>query len=252
MPHKLLTAWRHVRTKPPYVLPEDEVILRKPEYQRYWCQLGLKDFLASSEFGARDSKLHLGLMPIPFLGRITSAPIVLLALNPGLNPVDYFGEYRYDLRAVRRRNLTRPPAMPWLDPAFSWHSGFMYWHRKLRGVIDEVARARGLNHLAALEFVGHRIALLELVPYHSSSFGLPKSLVNELPSVGLVRSFVRQELVPRAKAGHVLLICTRAAKRWELPRGSGAVLYNRPGEARGASMSLRSRGGKAILKRLLP
>jgi hypothetical protein len=190
-------------------------------------------------------------MPIPFLGRITSAPVVLLCLNPGLKPVDYFGEYRFKLREIRRRNLTVAPVMPWLDPQLSWHSGFVYWHRKFGGLIDAVASTRRWSRRKSLELVANRIAIIELVPYHSASFRLPRSLLGKLHSVRLARSFVHKVLLPRAKNGRVLLVCTRAAKRWGLGRGSGALLYNRPGEARGASLSPHSRGGKAILERLL-
>ena len=38
--------------------------------------------------------LHLGLLPMPFAGRLDRADIFILLLNPGFRPSDYFAEFR--------------------------------------------------------------------------------------------------------------------------------------------------------------
>ncbi len=49
--------------------------------------------MADPNFGGSRKRLHLSLIPQPFCGNVYSARVVILALNPGLNPLDYFGEY---------------------------------------------------------------------------------------------------------------------------------------------------------------
>lgn len=242
-------AWRGVSLKPPFVLPGDAVLLEK-RHERRRCVLDLRQYLADPNFGSRDKRLHLGLLPHPFAGRIDSAPVVLLCLNPGLNPQDYFGEYQFGFDAIRRRNLVQGPLMPWLDPQLSWHSGFKYWHAKFAGIIDEVRRRRRISRLEALRFVGEEIALLQLVPYHSASFGLPRRLVEQLESVRLARTFLNDVLLPRARNGKALVVCTRAAKRWRLDNEDSVLVYG-PAQARGASIGPNTQGGKRILERLL-
>jgi hypothetical protein len=246
----LLRAWRSVSDSAPYVLPEDRDLLLSPKYSHFVHTTNLDGFLKASDFGTRDKRLHLGLVPRPFNGRIDSAPIVLLCLNPGLSPVDYFAEYRWGLRELLMANLRGRPVMPWFDPDYSWHPGFRYWQTRFGRTVDVLADRFQRSRLETLHFLQKKIAILQLVPYHSASFGLPRSLWEKLHSVQLARSFVADHLIPRARAGEALVVCLRASKKWGVQKKRGVIVYDTPGAVRGAYLHPGTEGGEAIRKRL--
>jgi hypothetical protein len=99
------------------------------------------------------------------------------------------------------------------------------------------------------------LCVIELVPYHSNEFKLPHRLYKldgdeTLHSVTLARSFVRDNLVDRAKRGEVLILVMRKAEEWGFPDKQanhvGTVIY-RGSECRSAHLSPDSPGGRAIV-----
>ena len=84
------------------------------------------------------------------------------------------------------------------------------------------------------------------MPYHSPSFGVPWQVVDGLASSRLMRA-AAAELTKRARSGEILVIVTRGAKFWDIEDGPRTIVYT-GGEARAASLSATSRGGKAILE----
>ncbi len=248
--HTLVTTWKRFQTEEaPYVLPGDELVLSGPQL---CCRFtGWDSFVADPEFGAPgNSKLHLDLLPIPFVGNLKTASVFLLMLNPGFGPHDYFGEYKVpEYRSALLNNLrqARGNSFLFLDPRFSWHGGFDYWHTKLWNVIAAFAESMGISYGRARQFFQSRIAAIELAPYHSVNFAVPSRVFNSLRSVNLARSFVHEELLPRAKSGDCLIVVTRAVKHWQLPKHRNVVAYT-TAETRSAYLSPRSRGGSAILR----
>lgn len=247
--HALISAWNRFDSEQlPYVLPGDEAILRQVDL--YCRHAGWDSFIAQPDFGVPgNSRLHLDLLPIPFVGNLKTASVFVLMLNPGFGPHDYFGEYTIpDYRATLLDNLhqTRSNSFLFLDPRFSWHGGYDYWHTKLRDVIATFAQNAGISYGQARRFFQSNIAVLELAPYHSVNFTVPHRLLTSLRSVQLARAFVSEELLPRARAGECLIVVTRAVKDWELPTHENVIAYT-ASEARGAHLSHQSRGGSAIL-----
>jgi hypothetical protein len=240
-------------TRPPFVLPGDECLLGRPTLSvvhRSWNR-----FIRDRHFGERDYRFHLGLLPQPYAGDPASASVVILSLNPGLSPADYFGEFRVpEFRRALLANLRQrreSSAFPnlWLDPLFSWHSGFKYWHEKLRKVIDRLAERHSVARSEALRLVSGRVASLELYPYHSARFDMPSSLAQQLWSAKLARSFAHDVLLPRVRSGKAIIVITRHASAWGLSPRRGIIVYGR-GESRGAHLTPNSRGGRAILRQL--
>lgn len=236
---------------PPYILPGDEAVLA-PEHRVHHS---FTDFIGSSAFGANDTRLHLGLLPIPFVGDLLQATIYILLLNPGLSPDDYYGEshspeYRKAL-VCNLRQESGGTAYPFffLDPRFSWHAGFAYWHRRVGGIASELARQRSVSHQAALSELARSICALELLPYHSASFGTPAALLNQLASVRLVQQFVHEMLVPRTRTAQALVVVSRSAKQWRLSKSENIVVYQ-GGETRGAYLGMNTRGGNTIARHL--
>jgi hypothetical protein len=212
-------------------------------------------FTRSSDFGASDRRLHLALLPVPFAGPLETASVVILMLNPGFNPVDYFAEYEVPpFRNALLSNLKRPSAQSeypnqYLNPFFAWHSGFDYWHGKFRAVIRQHANTHGRSLAESLRLFSREIAFLELYPYHSESFGLPNSITSRLVSRSLACSYAHDVLLPRARSGETLLLITRQAKQWGISEERNVIVYSR-GEARGAHLTPRSRGGEALLRHI--
>jgi len=252
----LIREWANWRARrAPFVLKSDEAVLlsernaRRIVKIRSWQQAHRgEDFCAP-----KDSRLHLGLLPQPFLGDLRSASIYILGLNPGVGPGDYYAEYEVaKFRGALLANLKqkfRRGSLPFLflDPQYAWHGGFAWWHGKLAKVISYLAEETWQDSFAeARACLAGKLASIELVPYHSSKS--PGGWIR-LESVSLALAFVHNSVVPRVRSGNAIAIAIRQAKIWKLPEETGFVSYTRQ-EARAASLSPNTRGGRAILRHL--
>jgi hypothetical protein len=216
--HDLVKAWSEFEvSNGPKVLDGDSMLLAPRMESHTVCHNSWASVVDQADFGIQDRRLHLSLIPQPFFGSVSTARVVILTLNPGLNPIDYYGEfcvpeYREALCGTLQQRLD--PSFPhiFLNPRFSWHSGFSYWHRRLARLIDTFTDDFKIARREALSFFARSVANLELLPYHSAF-----------------------------RQGH----------RWSLKEGDppNVVVYN-PIEARAAHLTPESKGGKAILKHL--
>lgn len=257
--HELLQAWAEwMPTAAPYVLPGDGPTLSDPEIAARWtisCA-GWDEYISAPEFGKPgNTRLHLGLVPVPFAGDLATATVVILLQNPGLSPHDYFGEYmvpKYrdaSIGSLHQQFRGSTHKFIYLDPQFAWHSGFTWWHGKLRGIIQVLSTEWGVSFSAARRDVANRLAVLELVPYHSADARPAMRFARQLTSVRLALAYLQDVLVPRARAGDLALIVTRQVAMWQLGQNSGAVLYT-GNEARAAHLTPASAGGQRILQHL--
>ena len=210
-------------------------------------------FLRSKRFGdIDDHAFHFSLLPAPYVGNLNQAKIFLLMLNPGFNMSDYYAEYQ--VPAFKRRAITNLkqsfdgvefPLM-FLDPDFSWHSGFGYFERKLRPITRAIVDQRGKTYLEALRQLAGCVAVLQMVPYHSASF--KDSWAYELPSAGKAKQFACEHVYRRTEAGEAIAIILRNGKQWD-PQSRRRNLVPYTGAlARGASLGPETPGGKAILE----
>jgi hypothetical protein len=131
--HPLLATWKSYEPTAPYILDSDRHLLGRPEL--IFRAQNWKAYIGDPDFGSPKTKeLCLDLLPMPFVGDVENAVVSLLMLNPGLVPSDYFGEFEVkDYRNALLENLkqTAGSQLLFLDPRFSWHGGFVYWHTKL-------------------------------------------------------------------------------------------------------------------------
>jgi hypothetical protein len=255
--NELVEFWRKCTLqKPPYIHPEDHEVLKSELEEYFDCSPSNFDsFIHGNRFGNfDDNHFYAQLYPAPYMGRLDTADIVILMLNPGFDYVDYYAEYRMNgIREIREKSLRQElddVEFPffWLNPEFCWHSGFMYWERKLRGVLNEIAQVHFKGqYLDALRKMSQRLATLQLIPYHSSKFDA-HSLIERLPSISNIKLFVRNMLSPAASRGEKVLIVTRQQKAWGLNQQGSIVIY-KSHQARGASLGKKSIGGQAILQR---
>ena len=198
----------------------DAEVLRSPAWKssvaryRSWRKAS-----RDPDFGKRnDKRLHLGLIPVPFIGDMLNASIYVLMLNPGFGSGDYF---EYKVPRLRRapidnlRQKRRHGVMPFvfLDSRFGWHGGFGYWDRRLKGVMEALAASKGMSLADARSTLGSKLAVVQLVPYHS--VGSNQKALLQLPSVRLVKDFVRRKVAERVRAQEAIVIVTRQVKIWD-------------------------------------
>lgn len=216
--HLLLDAWREYESKEPFVLRGDECLLEGTKLTTRCA--GWSAYACDPDFGQPSgSSLHLDLLPMPFVGNLEKAKVYLLMLNPGLAPTDYYGEYNVPgYKNALLRNLKQAPesSFIFLDPEYSWHGGYLYWHSKLSKLVALVARELVVRYGEARRLIQEHVAVVELLPYHSATFGVPGRVLERLRSVELVRKFVQEVLVPKARSGQCLIAPE--------PRASGVCL----------------------------
>lgn len=251
---ELVAAWRLLSVdKPPYVLEGDDLLL---EDDRGVTIESIDELVAHPLFDFSGSGvLHLGLLPVPFVGDLQHADIFILLQNPGFRPTNYYQEFQDKaFRTALVDNLAQRPSpdgfsfFP-LNPRFCYGGSYDYWRNKLAGILNALRRDTGISLPDALNLLSRRLAILELFPYHSSVGKMPNRILRRLRSVGLVRRFVTEHLLPRARSGDALIVVTRQARQWALVKEPGVVVYGTT-EARSAHLTPNSKGGMAILQRL--
>ena len=214
----------------------------------------------------RGSDLDLTLLPVPVVGDLRRAEVVILMLNPGLDAEDHSWEEREDFRDVLSRaaqhslgDATHP--FFYLDPRFANHPGAGYWiggrragpgrktQQKLRAVTQELSRRRGTTFEAIQNELAYRIAILQLLPYHSRELKRQKTrLLKTVPSCDEARALVNG----LRRQDRRLIVAPRSIREWGFSGplvNPNLVVYP---SACGASASLtpRSLGGDAIIRRL--
>ena len=253
----LLQEWAEWKSdRPPFALESDQAVLSLTRAARAVITFrNWPDAHRAADFCApRDCRFHFGLLPQPFIGDLRRASIYILLLNPGLSPSDYYGEY--EVEEYRKALLTnlkqrfKRGSLPFLflDPQYSWHGGFAWWHGKLAGVISRLAKTWDVSFAEARARLARELASIELVPYHSS--GYAGGWIRHLESVSLARAFVRDIVVNRVRCGEAIAIVARQAKLWNLPKHPRIVCYTGQ-QARAAHISPESSGGALILRHLL-
>jgi hypothetical protein len=257
---EFIAFWQYCSLDEPFLChPEDKPILQRRPHFADAGGIKFPEFIKSCRFRKKEGKLHLSLIPIPYMGDIRRADIFILALNPGVHPADYWAETLEEShsRKFRERRISTlrqqlgSIEFPFLglDPAFSWHSGFFYWEKKLRELVSLIAEQwYGGSYHNALRSLANRLAVIELIPYHSEQFGV-HSFIDNLPSVQAARRFVHQAILPAARRSKKTIIVTRQARNWGLDEDNSeyVCVYSR-NQARGASLSPNSPGGEAILR----
>lgn len=226
----------------------------------------IKNYLSSENKSVLDEKFHANLLPEPYCGNLSKAKIFILGLNPGFDNATYFCQENENLRKALEDNLKQNLSeyeYPFigLDPEFLWTDGGRWWFSKFdqqeNSLIKEIMNRKKCDYLDSLKFLSQKIASLELVPYHSKRFSLPKSIYMKMPSVKMMLSFIENYVLPKVNSGDAILIVLRKGKVLETKIDglkeieNKIVIYKGSGECQRASLSADSRGGKAMLNFLL-
>ncbi len=158
--------WFSLPASEPYVLPCDREAVER-----------------HNDRAGPQQTLDLGLFPFPLLGN-PNASVVMLNLNPGIDPQDRSEQERPAFRAAYRNNLRhadQPYPFFLLDPAHGSHPGHRYWSLHLRQLIEH----------AGIEALSRELLVLEWVPY-ASQHGTAGSL--ELASQEYTTELLRAAL----------------------------------------------------------
>ena len=234
----LVEAWRAFSPKRPYILQGDESILvgSKKTGPIFSAHDSFEDYTGGDDYwDLASTKLHLGLLPVPYSGDLEKAKIFILMINPGLGDLDYVAEgripdYREALDQTRsqdQRILESQFPMMFLNPQFSWTGGGKYWIQRLRTFITQQKEAQKCSMADALSHLSRRICCIEYLPYHSAKFNLSKKLQISLKSTQLITEFVHNDIIPRAQQGDVGII-VRGKQYWQIPEGENVVILKGP------------------------
>jgi len=248
--------WRQFRRrKPPYVHPKDGEYL-KPEALETPAIRSFDDYVRGSQFEPSPNGFQLSLYPSPHLGDLRTAKVIVLLLNPGFNSGDFYAELNNDDAFKRARRNTIAQRLSGaefkfflLNPAFCWSPGFQWWEKKLRKTALVICERQKVSYREALRLISSILAAIELVPYHSVSFGkgrwsLRKGCrIDDLPSV---QEAIKQ-LKRRAKDEGVRIYVARQRNRWRVGLKDAKATILKSNNARGVSFSPNSRVGRAIL-----
>ena len=208
---------------------------------------------------------ELSLLPIPFVGNLRESEAVILMLNPGLDAEDVAWEQEPAFHTAVEHNLLQyfpENAFPffYLDPQFSRHPGAGYWaesrkirgtrdQQKLRSVIHALAQRDDVCVAAARAHVARKVAVVQLVPYHSAQLER-RDVFGNLLSVCQARAFVHGLVREQSK----LVIAARSVYEWGFaePQNSQHLVVYRRALGASASLTIRSEGGRALFARLSP
>ena len=181
----------------------------------FWRQLrpGQKVHPADKPvFGRVDPKRHgfeLNCLPGNFSGRLRTAPVVLLYLSPGFNPIELTDAEDPEVQRYYRKKLNGKTPI---------------WDREGNpGVVWLKSRTREFGDWNA---VREHVAMMNIGAYHSTKFN-DYSLLSALPSSRVALDWAQQHLFPDAEAGKRMVICMRSASYWglEVGRSYGRALF---------------------------
>jgi len=194
-----LNPWLAVPSLPPYTLPCDS------------------NAISAFNRTARETyRLQLDVLPEPFVGT-TTAPVVLLGLNPGFDESDPAVHARPEFQTLLRNNYNEVPSnfpFYFLDPSFE-SPGRRWWKGRLRWLLEK-CDAKAL---------ARSILCIEYFPYHSRRFHHASlQLPSQQYGFGLARSAI---------ARGAIVVIMRARKLWisrvpELEGYSRAFTLNSP------------------------
>lgn len=245
----LIKTWSKYKPIFPYILPEDYEVFKKLRDDKKSVSNWDKQIHDPNFLNPKINKFHLGILPQPFIGNLKNASIFILLLNPGFGPGDYYAECKVPgFKKALKDNLKQnnKEGFLFLNPKYSWHGGFIYWHKKLEKVIQKLSNKMKISFSEARQLLAANLACIELFPYHSrSSLKLP----NNLPSSILARGFVSDLIRNRVERKKAIVIATRHVKEWELPsRKIDGVIKYKKGQTRGAHLTPGTPGGDAIFE----
>lgn len=182
----MINPWLSLPTSSPHVLSEDRLVIDN-------FNVALP--VASPFRIATD-----GVIPEPFVGAVTTAPVVVLQLNPGHDDTNVASHADPEFRAALFGNLCHAE-VDWpfyfFDPRFrDSHPGGRWWIKKTK----ELAKAIPLATLA------QRLAVVEWFPYKSTKYKRGCRVNSQAYGFALVEAAITRG---------ALIVVSRSIDLWE-------------------------------------
>lgn len=159
-------------------------------------------------------KIHTQIMPAPFMGDVHNAPIVILMLNPGYDPMEdeikedgrnFYNRYKHYWKNEIQHIQTIPES-PFFALDIEYCKSSPYWGNKLKFLLEHTDRVT----------LAKKICTIQLFPYHSKNYKpIYKNLFkyesfdNYLPS-----QKYNFDLVDKAMARNAIIIIARGKTVW--------------------------------------
>ncbi len=174
--------WTNLPKNEPFILDEDKEEITKFNYE-------IKE----------DYKIHLELLPEPFLGNPKSN-IVLLNLNPGYHDEDFqfHNNNSYFIEILKKNLSHKEQNYPFylLNPKIAESPGYKWWSLKLKSLIQKVGIEKVANELFCIEFF----------PYHSKKYkSINKILFSQEYNFNLLKESIKR---------NALIIIMRSSNKW--------------------------------------
>lgn len=173
---------------------------------------------------------HFHLAPVPYLGDLSSADIILLMINPGVGYADYGTDACPSFEKALQENLHRKRQQCLaLDPKYWWSSWFVYYNRELQATLWHYAMTKNISYEKALDDLSRRFAILELVPYYSRNVDrIPHWYSRELPSAKAAKE-AALELADKADEGEVTILQRWGVTRWGIGQHKNLITLEQRG-----------------------
>lgn len=181
-----------------------------------------------------NTSIHTYLLPQPFIGDIENAKIIICSLNPGYSDEDCYIEDKklaeekgykyYSEELLKQLNpKAKNKTLFWLteeksDEVKNLSGGAKWWQGKLDqndpsvSLVERIATEFGVKKEEVFKWLSENMAAIELFPYHSKKFS--KSLLNKCDSSEMIKTYVHNDLIEKAKQGERLVCFTRSLKDW--------------------------------------
>lgn len=208
---------------------------------------------------------NLDMLPIPVVGDLHNASIVIAMLNPGLSPDDPEWEACTKFRNAKQASIEQKfentdYPFYYLDPFFDEHPGAGYWslrrkiakprkveQQKLRRILSAMQKHKTYDEKSARRELAHKIVLLQLIPYCSERKPSGKKPLL-MKSSETARNLLHGLVSEREK----LVIVTRSIHEWgfDCEIVTDRLVVYRANQGAAASLTPWSEGGKAIVREL--
>lgn len=180
-------------------------IIKINDWQEYLCH----DSFLSSHFSNKcphEKYLHIGLPLTPYTGNLKTAKLVLLLMNPGVAPSNYFmlNSNNCDLK----KSLSHILNPHYMNSERAWSSGYGYGIKRWKKVLDELYK-KTENMSLALKTLREGVAVLQYSPYPSKTGDW--SILNKLQTSEYSK-LAAQILMDEKK----VVVCGRGADHWSL------------------------------------
>ena len=178
--------WLNLPDSSPHVLPSDR------------CQV--EEFNSRLPESSR-CRIHIdGVVPEPFVGRVDTAPVVILQLNPGSDATNVAAHSVPEFRAALLANL-RHEETEW--PFYFFHPRF---RRSQPGGKWWIEKTRRLAEVVPIQSLSHRLAAVEWFPYKSARFRRGCIVPSQAYGFSLVNNAIERG---------ALIVVSRSVSLWE-------------------------------------